>query len=129
MFDMFCSCEEFTNHKTCVHRTSIENYSSNRIRLLSFEHRDVTATNINLNEGEWNLIKAPERDVDNTGVWLVFMRRILSSLFRTTSVVLLEKRKNVPHKGAVHRVQCVVSKGLSSNRSICIHERAVVNAD
>ena len=48
------------------------------------------------------------------------MRRILSSWFRTNSLVLLDKRRNVLHKGAAHRVQCVICKVLSSNLSFCI---------
>ncbi len=57
------------------------------------------------------------------------MRRVLSSLFRTISVVLLDKRKNVLRKGIMYRMRCAVCRGLSSNRSLCVHERVVFNSD
>lgn len=123
--DISCSCDSFLSISYCEHVHSVGSKTSNRLRIQSFAHRMIDVSNYIQPASEWSFLRLPTCENDDTDVWIIFLRRMLSSRFRTTSVVLFDRRANVYGKKANQRVQCVICRGTANNRSLCLHEKTV----
>ena len=117
-----CSCHKFRLSECCEHFEAVYRNEENKMRIRSLAARSTSSSRSICDENKWDALQIPCVDGDDVEVWHVFLRKALSSQFRTSSIVLLDMRKQVVWKTPKSRVQCMTCPGLARNRMLCVHE-------
>lgn len=122
MIDTSCSCITYLRKSNCEHRNSVLSNVSNYMRLYSFRSRGVLAKEQMAPVSNWEIIEIPNKPNDNVRTFHVFKRAELSSIFPTSSTVILDTRASKSRKPISQRLFCVLCPGKASRRMLCVHE-------
>ena len=76
--------------------------------------------------GNWEVYVVPSMAGEDVLMLSVFCRSVLSSLFRKSSVVIVDIRPSELQKSLRFRISCVLCRGNVGNRMMCVHESNAV---
>lgn len=97
-------CFEYWSSTTYVHIASILSCQERNLRSSSLIVRCSASSNSMRNIDEWDVFQVPRIRNEDVEMWHVFLRRALSSEFRTLSVISLGMRKKVERKATRRRL-------------------------
>lgn len=94
-FCVTCTCTEFKKTHNCVHIKSVLCDQQNCMRIKSFGHFTIKPIPNLSSNTQWIFVIIPESGKEEIQMRIVFQRRILSSVFRSSAAVLIYSPRKV----------------------------------
>ena len=120
-----CSCMAYRESSACNHYNAMFEDDNNPMRIFSFLGRVPLCSLSNWQEDVWEYLRVPRENYnDDVRVVHTYRRKEISSLFPTSTSVVLDKRQSRVRKRIAERLSCLLCKGITGKRMMWSHEIA-----
>ena len=120
-----CSCMAYRESSACNHYNAMFEDDNNPMRIFSFLGRVPLCSLSNWQEDVWEYLRVPRENYnDDVRVVHTYRRKEISSLFPTSTSVVLYNRQSRVRKRMAERLSCLLCKGRAGKRMMCSHEIA-----